>query len=141
MTVIERKDHVRITNNTKHKVVGRYDGEDYEFLPGRALDAPFVVARHVFGFSLDDKMPALNRLGWLTSSDGMEAALAKLRNITFSESPPLTDEAEEFEELEEEDDTRNRLPPPSGSTAPPVSPEASGAGALPKGGASKPHGK
>jgi hypothetical protein len=79
-------------------------------------------------------MQALNRLGWLQSSDHLDKAMEKLNKISFTEAPPLI----EAEMPEPEDDPAGERLPTSGATAPPVSPEASGKGgaarqaALPK---------
>lgn len=122
--MIERPNFVRVVNGNKEKIVGRFDGEDFEFLPGKPLDIPLVVAAHVFNFGREDKSQALNRLGWLRTSDDMEKAMAKLNKISFTESPPLV----EAEMPDPEDDPTAERMPLSHATAPPVSPEASGGG-------------
>jgi hypothetical protein len=128
--MIERPNYVRVTNGNKEKIRGRFNGEDYEFLPGKPNDIPMVVAAHIFDFGREDKLRALNRLGWLQSSDHLEKAMEKLNLISFTEAPPLI----EAEMPELEDDPAGERLPASGSTAPPVSPEASGKG----GGGSRP---
>jgi hypothetical protein len=132
--MIERPNFVRVTNGNKEKIVGRFGGEDFEFLPGKPVDIPIVVASHIFDFGRPDKVRALNRLGWLQSSEHMEKAMARLNKVSFTESPPLI----EAEMPDPEDDSASDLLPNSDRTAPPVSPEASGGGspghrlALPK---------
>lgn len=120
--MIERPDFVRVTNGNKDKIVGRFDGEDFEFIPGKATDIPVVVAAHLFGFGREDKIPALNRLGWLQSSEHFEKALAKLRKISFAEAPPLV----EAQQPDPVDDSVSDLLAVSGSTGHPVSPDAGG---------------
>lgn len=121
--MIERPNFVRVVNTGKAKVVGRFSGQDYEFLPNKPNDIDVMAARHIFGFGEENKVSALNRLGWLTSSDGLEKALARLQAIVFTEAPPLV----EADMMEDEDPSvANRLP--GTTTAPPVSPETSGAG-------------
>ena len=122
--MIERPNYVRVTNGNKEKIRGRFNGEDFEFLPGKPNDIPMVVAAHIFDFGREDKLRALNRLGWLQSSDHLEKAMEKLNLISFTEAPPLI----EAEMPEPEGDPAGELLPTSGSTAPPVSPEASGKG-------------
>jgi hypothetical protein len=122
--MIERPNHVRVVNTGKLKIVGRFDGEDYEFIPNKPADIPIVVARHIFGFGEENKAPALNRLGWLQTSDSMEKAMAELNKIVFTEAPPLV----EADVPDPEDDPAADRVPLSGSTAPPMSPEASGGG-------------
>lgn len=124
-TMIQRPNFVRVTNGNKEKVTGRFDGEDFEFLPRIPVDIPIVVAAHIFDFGREDKTRALNRLGWLQSSDGLEKAMAKLKAISFTEAPPLI----EADMPEPEDDpAETRLPAHAGPTAPPVSPESGSGG-------------
>ena len=120
--MIERPNFVRVINTNKDKVVGRFDGDDYEFLPNTPVDIPLIVAVHVFGFGREDKTAALNRLGWLMSSEHLDKAMAKLQKIKFSEAPPLV----EAQMPEPADDPASDLLPVSGSTGHPVSPEAGG---------------
>lgn len=91
--MIERNDYVRVTS-TKEEVVARFDGEDYQFLPGKPVDIHLIVAKHIFGFGTDDKSAALARLGWATSSDLYTKAMARLRNIDFKPCPNLVDAPE-----------------------------------------------
>jgi hypothetical protein len=123
--MIERPDYVRVVNGNPQKILGRYDGVDYEFLPGKPNDIPHVVAAHIFDFGREDKQRALSRLGWLQTSDQLESAMAKLNRIAFTESPPLV-EADMVEPTT--DSVGELLPPNQGGTAPPVSQGASGGG-------------
>lgn len=86
--MIERSDHVQVTS-TKESVTGRWNGEDFQFLPGIPLTIPQVVARHIFGFGSDDKAVALARLGWAQSSDQLPAAMTRLQSIRFTAAPAL----------------------------------------------------
>lgn len=76
-------NYIRVTNGTDKVIKGRYDGQDYLFQPGKPLDVPEIVATHVFAFDRDDKMSALARLGWLSTSDQIEAAEQKLQLISM----------------------------------------------------------
>lgn len=76
---------VRVTNRTGKKIVGRYDGEDYEFPHGDPVDVPEAVATHVFGFGVPDKGAVLARLGWASSSDRIDEGLQKLAAIRFED--------------------------------------------------------
>ncbi len=126
--MIERPNHVRVVNGTAKKIVGRYDGVDYEFLPGEKVDIPQVVAKHIFGFGDPDKTKALTRLGWMHSSEQMEAAMESLKKIKFAEAPALI----AAEEMEEDESAEELLPGSTNSR--PVSPDAGGA----RGGLGKP---
>lgn len=91
-------DFVRVTQETGEEIVGRYDGVDYTFPHGKAVDVHKAVAVHVFGFGLpeessdphvQDKSPALMRLNWMSSSTDKKAALERLRHVRFDEIPPF----------------------------------------------------
>ena len=84
----DRDNYVRVTNHNK-SFVARFDGRDYKFEMGKPIDIPIVAARHIFGFDLEDKTQALNRLGWARSSDEIEAGLEKLDKVKFEEPPDL----------------------------------------------------
>jgi len=74
--------HLRIVVPFKLKC--RYGGIDYVWAKGgEAINVPIDAARHCFGFGLDDKASAFHRLGWLTTSDTLETAQAKLEQIDF----------------------------------------------------------
>ena len=74
--------HLRIVVPFKLKC--RYGGIDYVWAKGgESLNLPIEAARHCFGFGLDDKGPSFHRLGWLTTSDTMETAQAKLDQVEF----------------------------------------------------------
>lgn len=91
--MIERNDHVRVTSMTE-TITGRFDGEDYQFLPNTPVDIHLDVAAHIFGFGKPDKSQALARLGWATSSDAIPKAMERLSKIRFTKSPPLIDAPE-----------------------------------------------
>lgn len=123
--MIERPNHVRVTNNNKDKIKSRFDGVDYEFLPGKPNVIPLIVAAHIFDFGREDKSRALNRLGWMQSSDQYEAAMEKLSRVRFTEAPPLV-EADLVETAGPS--SSELLPQNEGGTEPPVSQGAGGGG-------------
>jgi len=84
----DRANYVRIVNHNKD-VAGRFNGKDYVFKTGKPVDVPEIVARHVFGFGLEDKSSALSRLGWARTSDELEAGLEKLAKVTFDDPPDM----------------------------------------------------
>lgn len=47
---------VRVTNrNNTWKVVDRYGGQPYVFMPGESVVVAAEVAEHIFGYGLDEK--------------------------------------------------------------------------------------
>ncbi len=94
--IFNPQEFVRVINRDpdstvrgKQVINGRYDGKDYSFPFEQPVDVHIDVARHIFGFGLDDKTGALNRLGWATRSDMVDAALERLLRITFDDLPQL----------------------------------------------------
>ena len=93
------ENFIRVTQTTGVDIEGRYDGENYIFRHNVPNDVHMDVARHVFGFGLaersddpkiQDKMPALLRLGWVASSGDTKAGLDTLRTqVRFEEVPPF----------------------------------------------------
>jgi hypothetical protein len=77
----------------KQAIHGRYNGRDYLFPYGQPVNVPVDVARHIFGFLLDDKSGALSRLGWARTSDEVTEALERLGNIRFEDLPELMEAA------------------------------------------------
>lgn len=74
-----------VTNGTGKKLAARHHGVDYVWNPDEELTVPHEAAQHIFGVMVEDKIPALHRLGWLTATGDMEQALEKLRTqIKFS---------------------------------------------------------
>lgn len=73
---------LRVTNRTGERFTARFHGEDFEFGED-PVDLSVEAAAHIFGFGAEDKTRALHRLGWLTATQQMPAALAKLRKIEF----------------------------------------------------------
>lgn len=95
-------DFVRVTQETGETIVGRYDGVDYTFPDGAAVDVHKAVACHIFGFGLreesddpriQDKTPALLRLNWIRDTgpnpQTRAQALKLLRKVRFDEIPPF----------------------------------------------------
>lgn len=75
---------LQITNGTDRKINARFHGEDYVWGVGAQLSpVPLDAAEHIFGFGLEDKTKALHRLGWLTASSQLDAAMERLSLIRF----------------------------------------------------------
>jgi len=82
---------VRVINGNEKAVTGRFNGRDFHFEPDKPADVPEIVARHVFGFGIEDKLPALSRLGWARSSDELDSGMQKLGKVVFEEPPELVE--------------------------------------------------
>ena len=80
--------NIFVTNNSDIKLRDGYAGEFYDFLPGKTVEIPEEVARHVFGYGDDDKKPYLTRLGWLVNENEVDKAYAMLDKWDISEQAP-----------------------------------------------------
>jgi len=93
---------IRVTNNLDKKVVGRYDGKDYLFMPGKPTMLTLEAAQHIFGLGEEDKAPALNKLGFLIPGkegcDTLEAALEKLDKFTFDQGRVTFDDEDDAQD-------------------------------------------
>jgi hypothetical protein len=54
---------VFVTNHNAKPYRDRYDGQDYVFAPNEAVAVPAEAATLFFGYKLDDKSEALQRVG------------------------------------------------------------------------------
>src|SRR5277367_3218381 len=118
----ERVNYVRVINKNPGKpVVGRFNGKDYVFKQNVPLDVPEIVAQHIFGFNLEDKMPCLNRLGWMQVSTDYESGMEKLANVVFEEPPEMIEapkkRGRKAQAVDEDDD---ELDDETGSAGPPA---------------------
>jgi len=100
--LLNLEDFVRITNNSKDTIWGRYDGKDYEWRPGEFLDVHKIVATHIFGWldpeaqysekdAREIRERAMLRLGWVSGPRNFDQkyALGKLREVSIEAVPPF----------------------------------------------------
>jgi hypothetical protein len=78
---------VFIRNNSPHILTDGFNGTQYAFEPGKEVEVPEVVAKHVFGYGDDNKEPYLVRLGWMKMSNQFDIAMDKLKQFSFSREP------------------------------------------------------
>jgi hypothetical protein len=75
---------IYVTNNGIDPLVDFFDGTKYEFTPGKEVQVPEIVAKHIFGYGDDNKEPYLVRLGWMKMSNDFQAAMEKMGAFSFS---------------------------------------------------------
>lgn len=145
--LLNTDDFVRVVQTTGEPIVGRYDGQNYEFPDAKAeveqggqgyRDVHKAVAQHVFGFGLPqdvgddqthiDKKSALLRLGWITGdSSSVPAAMRKLlAHVRFLDIPPFPVSVLKFDR---DDESEPKVPSAAmgqegDGSASPVSPAA-----------------
>ena len=80
---MKRQQTVWVRNNGTEKFVDKYDGENFEILPGEAVEMLVECAELCLGFGQEDKTRALRRKGWAFTNIGMKEATAKLEAFSF----------------------------------------------------------
>jgi hypothetical protein len=77
-----------VTNNSKHELEDGFDGKRITFPIGVPVEIAPVVCNHIFGYGDDNKVPYLQRLGWMKHSGEFDKALERLNSFSFSSSRP-----------------------------------------------------
>lgn len=81
---------VWVTNTTDEFVETMWDGKRYNFPPNKDIELPVELARIFFGYEVDDKLPALVRLGWTKFATDVPKALERLNKFVISDTKPQT---------------------------------------------------
>jgi len=79
---------IYVTNNTQEPLKDGFGGVFYDFLPGKTVEIPEEVAKHIFGYNDSDKAPYLARLGWVRNTQEMQVGLDRLAQWEISTQPP-----------------------------------------------------
>lgn len=78
---------VWVLNASEEPLLIFWDGKSYEFLPGKQVEAPEIVARQCLGYLDKDKEPYLVRLGWVKVNTDVPEAAMRLARIKISAQP------------------------------------------------------
>lgn len=138
---------VKVISHLKQPLRGRFNGEDYDFIPEKPTLLSLEACTFIFGLGKDNRSAELNRLGLLIPGHpelgSVEKANAMLDQITFMEGKVIFEDEEGGSELEadaeDSDDAGDEAPARSrrtGGRRPHVGP--SGGTAPPQGGAANP---
>ena len=79
---------IYVTNHTQEPLKDGFGGVFYDFLPGKTVEVPEDVAKHIFGYNDPNKSPYLARLGWVKSTKEMQDGLDRLAQWDLSTEPP-----------------------------------------------------
>jgi hypothetical protein len=79
---------VWVTNTTKEHFEDMWHGDMYAFPPGKAVMVPLEVARHIFGYGMDNRVPVLARLGWAVTANDVPVGLKRLDRFVISDEKP-----------------------------------------------------
>lgn len=78
--------NVFVTNRSGKEFEDGFAGARYCFAPGRTVEIPEEVARHIFGYRDPDKVPYLVRLGWIETRNDLPAGIERLAKFDISET-------------------------------------------------------
>lgn len=80
-----------VTNKGKDTLIGKYVDQRIEFAPNKSVPVEPVIARAIFGYGDDNKIPYLVRLGWMKMNTDYEKAMARLKEFVFTDAPIKSD--------------------------------------------------
>jgi len=78
-----KQQSIIVLNNGSEPFQDRYDGEDFEILPGEETEMLVECATLCLGFGEDDKSRCLRRLGWANTFNSMTEATKRLDTFSF----------------------------------------------------------
>lgn len=81
---------VWVTNSSDEFLVVHWGGKPISFPPGKTTELSKELAQIFLGYGLDDKVPALVRLGWTKISTDVPKAMERLNKFVISENQPQT---------------------------------------------------
>jgi hypothetical protein len=84
---------IYVTNRSDKKLKDGLGGVFYTFPKDTTVEIPEEVARHIFGYGIEDKEVYLARLGWCRTSNDLEDALKILDQWEISTQPPKKDQS------------------------------------------------
>jgi hypothetical protein len=79
---------VWVHNKGQEFLVDHWDGKPYSFSPNKPIEVPDHVARHIFGYGLEDKVPVLARLGWTQTLVDVPKAMERLNKFVITSEKP-----------------------------------------------------
>lgn len=91
---------VWVKNNGPELHRDRFDGEDFEILPGGAIEMLPEAAKLCFGFGEEDKTRCIRRLGWAVDQAKLPVAVARLGLFSFHQKDPTDQESAPLVERE-----------------------------------------
>lgn len=77
-----------VTNNSDVELIDGFAGIKYTFAPGKTIEVPAEVVRHVFGYQAENKEPYLARLGWIKTKNDLPSGIERLSKFVISEDAP-----------------------------------------------------
>ena len=81
---------VYVTNRGEKPLIDEYAFKTYKFPVNESVEVPVGVARHLFGYEQEDKLPAMVRIGLCKSTNDIEEALLKLEKFEITQDRKST---------------------------------------------------
>ena len=82
---------VYVTNRGEKALIDEYAYKTYKFPVNEPVEVGVDVARHLFGYEQEDKVPAMVRIGLCKSTNEIEEALDKLAKFEITLEKPKQD--------------------------------------------------
>jgi hypothetical protein len=82
---------VYVTNRGEKALIDEYAYKTYKFSVNEPVEVSVDVARHLFGYEQEDKVPAMVRIGLCKSTNEIEEALDKLAKFEITLEKPKQD--------------------------------------------------
>jgi hypothetical protein len=77
-----------VTNTNGEDYEDRFDGEDFYFARGEAVEIPVEGAQLMFGYGEDNKTSTLMRAGKAATANDLKSGLVWLAGFTFNNAKP-----------------------------------------------------
>lgn len=82
---------VWVTNRTEEELIVEFNFKNYEFKPNEPVQISLAAAKHIFGYTDQNKEPYLARLGWVRLHSELKQGLAKLDQFEINTELPQQD--------------------------------------------------
>lgn len=82
---------VYVTNRGEKTLIDEYAFKTYKFPVNESVEVDIAVARHLFGYEQEDKLPAMVRIGLCISTNDIEDALKRLEKFEITQGKPKQD--------------------------------------------------
>jgi hypothetical protein len=79
---------VYVTNRSEKALIQNYAFQDYKFPVNESVEISVEMARHVFGYEQENKLPAMVMLGLCKSTNEIEEGLVKLAKFEITQDKP-----------------------------------------------------
>jgi hypothetical protein len=85
---MQRTQTIWIVNGNADTYEDRFDGDDYVFMHGQAVEVPVEGANLMFGYGEPDKKSTLMRAGKAPSASDLKHGMVWLSNFSFHNTEP-----------------------------------------------------